>query len=168
MSWYLYSYKPLIKEKFTNQKVFIHCNIIIIIIPLFTLGSIYGTNASGAEQIELNRGKNPNRPEANQRAVYKLGRRFDLGTRVDKSSLRSGRGTRGFRIVRRSNYSATLPRCLLVGTLVIINRILKLPEVTVSPAWKIVLTFFGFSYSCWAKKCHSRRLNSLKFGGCSA
>ena len=105
-----------------------------MIIPLFTLGSIYGTNASGAEQIELNRGKNPNRPEANQRAVYKLGRRFDLRTRVDKSSLRSGRGTRGFRIVRRSNYSATLPRCLLVCTLVIINRILKLPEVTVSPA----------------------------------
>ena len=42
----------------------------IIIIPLFTLGNIYSTNASGTEQmniiqIELNRVKNPNWPEAN-------------------------------------------------------------------------------------------------------
>ena len=42
----------------------------IIIISLFTLGSIYSTNASGTEkmniiQIELNRVKNPNWPEAN-------------------------------------------------------------------------------------------------------
>ena len=51
--------------------------IIIIITPLFTLGCIYSTNASGAKQmpeIELNRIKNPNWPEANQLAIYKHGR----------------------------------------------------------------------------------------------
>ena len=49
-------------------------------IPLFTLGSIYSTNASGAEQmteinnssiIEYNMVKNTNQPETNQLAVYK-------------------------------------------------------------------------------------------------
>ena len=56
--------------------------IIIIIIPLFTLGSIYSTNASGAKQmpeIELNRIKNPNWSEANQLAIYKHGRGLELG-----------------------------------------------------------------------------------------
>ena len=55
--------------------------IIIIIIPLFTLGSIYSTNASGAKQmpeIELNRIKNPKWPEANQLAIYKHGRGLEL------------------------------------------------------------------------------------------
>ena len=56
--------------------------IIIIIIPLFTLGSIYSTNASGAKQMpetELNRIKNPNWPEVNQLAIYKYGRGLELG-----------------------------------------------------------------------------------------
>ena len=51
--------------------------LIIIITPLFTLGCIYGTNASGAKQmpeIELNRIKNLNWSEANQLAIYKHGR----------------------------------------------------------------------------------------------
>ena len=66
--------------------------IIIIIIPLFTLGSINSTYASGAEQmpetnqIKLNRVKNPNWPEANQLAIYKRNRGFELGTTVNKSS----------------------------------------------------------------------------------
>ena len=56
--------------------------IIIIITPLFTLGSIYSTNASGAKQMpetELNRIKNPNWPEVNQLAIYKHGRGLELG-----------------------------------------------------------------------------------------
>ena len=37
-------------------------------------------------QIELNRVKNPNWPEANQLAIYKHGRGFELETTVNKSS----------------------------------------------------------------------------------
>ena len=37
-------------------------------------------------QIELNRVKNPNWPEANQLAIYKRGRGFELGITVNKSS----------------------------------------------------------------------------------
>ena len=37
-------------------------------------------------QIELNRVENPNWSEANQLAIYKRGRGFDLGTTVNKSS----------------------------------------------------------------------------------
>ena len=38
-------------------------------------------------QIELNRVKNPNRPEANQLVIiYKCGRGFELGTSENKSS----------------------------------------------------------------------------------
>ena len=53
-----------------------------MIIPLFTLGSIYSTNASGAKQmpeIKLNRIQNPNWPEANQLAIYKHGQGLELG-----------------------------------------------------------------------------------------
>ena len=64
-----------------------------MIITLFTLGSIYCTNANGAKQItetnnliKHNRVKNPNWPEANQLAIYKHGRGFELGTTVNKSS----------------------------------------------------------------------------------
>ena len=47
----------------------------------FTLGSIYSTNAivglrkflKQTIQIELNRVKNPSRPEANQLVIYKCG-----------------------------------------------------------------------------------------------
>ena len=53
-------------------------NMIIIIIPVFTLGSIYTTYASGVKQItetinsniiKNNRVKNPKRLEANQRGI---------------------------------------------------------------------------------------------------
>ena len=37
-------------------------------------------------QIELNRVKNPNWPEANQLAIYKRGRGFELETIVNKPS----------------------------------------------------------------------------------
>ena len=37
-------------------------------------------------QIKLNRVKDPIWPEANQLAIYKLGRGFELGTTVNKSS----------------------------------------------------------------------------------
>ena len=36
-------------------------------------------------EIELNRVKNPSWPEANQLAIYKRGRGFELGTTVNKS-----------------------------------------------------------------------------------
>ena len=76
MSWYLYSYKPLIKKKLLVRKylfIVIIIIIIIIIIPLFTLGSIIALMLVGPSkylkqiiQLELNRVKNPNWPEANQ------------------------------------------------------------------------------------------------------
>ena len=50
-----------------------HLNLKKIIIPLFTIGSIYSTNASGVEQmpvINLTGLQNPNWPEANQLAIY--------------------------------------------------------------------------------------------------
>ena len=95
------------------------CKNQLIIIPLFTLGSIYSTNASGAEEIpeiikiDLKRVKNPYWPEANQLAtVYKHGRGFELGTTVNKSSYRTERGLNSGASelqVRRSNHSSTLP-----------------------------------------------------------
>ena len=37
-------------------------------------------------QIDLNKLKNPNWPEANQLAIYKRGRGFELGTTMNKFS----------------------------------------------------------------------------------
>ena len=37
-------------------------------------------------QIDLNKLKNPNWPEANQVAIYKRGRGFELGTTMNKFS----------------------------------------------------------------------------------
>ena len=37
-------------------------------------------------QIEVNRVKNPNWPEANQLTIYKHGKGFELGTSENKSS----------------------------------------------------------------------------------
>ena len=69
-------------------------------IPLFTLGSIYRTNASGTEQmtetnnsniIEYNRVKNPNQPETNQLAVYKRDGGYELALpRTNPASGQSG------------------------------------------------------------------------------
>ena len=42
-------------------------------------------------QIDLNRVKNPNWSEANQLAIYRNGRGFELGTTVNKSSKWPGR-----------------------------------------------------------------------------
>ena len=64
-------------------------------IPLFTLGSttaialmLVGPSKCLKQiiQIELNRVKNPNWPEANQLAIYKHGRGFELGTTENKST----------------------------------------------------------------------------------
>ena len=46
-------------------------------------------NASIMYKSLLNRVQNPNWPEANQLAIYKHGRGFELGTTVNKSSFRS-------------------------------------------------------------------------------
>jgi len=63
-------------------------------------------------QIEHNIVKNPNWPEANQLAIYKRGRGFELGTTEKQTQVvvRAGLepGTAGLR-VRRADYSATLP-----------------------------------------------------------
>ena len=48
--------------------------------------TIQVNNYKSIIQLELNRVKNPNWPEASQRAIYKRGRVFDLGTTVNKSS----------------------------------------------------------------------------------
>ena len=66
-------------------------------IPLFTLGSttaialmLVGPSKCLKQiiQIELNRVKNPNWPEANQLAIYKHGREFEIRTAENKSSKR--------------------------------------------------------------------------------
>ena len=57
-------------------------------------------------QIELNKVKNPNSPEASQLAIYKLGRGFELGTYrlVVRAGLDLGVSELK---VQRSNRSAT-------------------------------------------------------------
>ena len=63
-------------------------------------------------QIKHNIVKNPNWPEADQLAIYKCGRGFELGRSMKQIQLvaRGGLkpGTAGFR-VRRADHSATLP-----------------------------------------------------------
>ena len=44
------------------------------------------TETNNSNIIKLNRVKNPNWPEANQLAIYKRGRGFELETTVKKSS----------------------------------------------------------------------------------
>ena len=91
-------------------------------ISLFTLGSIYSTYASGAEQmtetnnsniIEYNRVKNTNWPETNQLVIYKRDRGFELGTTVNKSNKRSGRDLNLEPSNCKSSGLTTRPRCLL-------------------------------------------------------
>ena len=63
-------------------------------------------------QIEHNIDKNPNWPEANQLAIYKRGRGFELGATEKQIQVvaRAGLepGTAGLR-VRHADHSATLP-----------------------------------------------------------
>ena len=75
----------------SSHLIIIHCNDSSVVY----LGSIYNTNASGTKQIpetntiqiELNRVKNPNWPEATSLLFIRMaGRGFELGTTVNKSS----------------------------------------------------------------------------------
>ena len=61
--------------------------------------------------LELNRVKNPNWPGANQLAIYKRDRGFELGTREQTQlAVRAGLELGALKLkVRRSNHSATLP-----------------------------------------------------------
>ena len=63
-------------------------------------------------QIEYNIVKNPNWPEANQLAIYKRGRGFEVGATVKQIQVvvRAGLqpGTAGLR-VRHTDHSTTLP-----------------------------------------------------------
>ena len=65
-------------------------------------------------QIEHNRVKNPNWPKANQLALYKIGRGFELVTTVNKSSQRSERDLNSGPPNCKSSALTTRPRCLLV------------------------------------------------------
>ena len=93
-----------------------------ILIPLFTLSSVYGTYASGAKEmaetnrsniIKHNRVKNPNWLEANQLAIYKRGQELfwtqDYCEQIHLA-VRSGveHGASELQ-VQRSNRLATLP-----------------------------------------------------------
>ena len=64
-------------------------------------------------EIKHNRVKNPNWPEANQLAIYKHGRGFELGTTVNKSSPAVRRRDLNFGAsefqVQRSDRSVRLP-----------------------------------------------------------
>ena len=64
-------------------------------------------------QIELNRVKNPNWPEASQLAIYKRDRGFELGTTVNKSSWWSERDLNSGPPNCKSSALNTRPRCLL-------------------------------------------------------
>ena len=66
-------------------------------------------------QIELNRVKNPNLPEANQLAIYKHGRGFELGTTVNKSSKCSIRDLNLGPLHCKSGTLNARPRCLCVS-----------------------------------------------------
>ena len=63
-------------------------------------------------QIKHNRVKNPNWPEANQLAIYKRGRGFELGTTENKSSKRSGRDLNPRPPNCKSSALTARPRCL--------------------------------------------------------
>ena len=78
-------------------------------------------------QIELNRVKNPNWPEANQVAIYKRGRGIWTLDYREQIQLALRAGLVGASEVRRSNCSATLPRTQLDKELFIwkINYSLK-------------------------------------------
>ena len=95
-------------------------NNVIIIIPLFTLGSVYSTYAIGAEQmaetnhsniIKHNRVKNPNWPEANQLAIYKPGQEL-FWTRDYCEQINPAAGQVGTWTCKSSTLT-TWPHCLL-------------------------------------------------------
>ena len=88
--------------------------------PLFTLGSVSSTNASGARKflkqivlIKHNRVKNPNWPEANHLDVYKYVREFELGTTENKSNWQSERDFNSGPSNCNSNALTARPHCLL-------------------------------------------------------
>ena len=81
--------------------------VLLLLIPLFTLDSIYSTNMLVGPskclkqiiQIELNRVKNPNWPEANELAIYEHGRGLNSGLLwTNPASGQGGIWTRGLRI----------------------------------------------------------------------
>ena len=71
-------------------------------------------------QTEHNIVKNPNWPEANQLAIYKRGRGFELGATEKQIQvvLRAGLepGTAELRVRRHSDHLATLPPCYRLNT----------------------------------------------------
>jgi len=91
-------------------------------------------------QIEHNIVKNPNWPEANQLAIYKRGRGFELGATekqtqvVDRVGLEPG--TAGLR-VRRADHSAMLPPIVGSGNCLVVfhnhfspfQSLFKLPKI---------------------------------------
>ena len=66
-------------------------------------------------QIELNRVKNPNWPEANQLAIYKRGRGFELETTVNRQIQLAVRAPdlNSEPLNCKSGALTTQPRCLL-------------------------------------------------------
>jgi len=94
--------------------------IIIIIINLYLPSAVFiaqvlvgpSKQLKKIFQIEHNIVENPNWPEANQLAIYKRGRGFELGVTEKQTQVvvRAGLepGTAGLR-VRRADHSATLP-----------------------------------------------------------
>ena len=63
-------------------------------------------------QIKPNRVKNPIWAEANQLAIYKYGRGFELGTTENKSSKRSGRDLNSGPPNYKSSALTARPRCV--------------------------------------------------------
>jgi len=81
---------------------------------VFVAQKLVGPSKQPKEMIQIGHNivKNPHWPEANQLAIYKRGRGFELGVTVKAIQvvIRAGLepGTAGLR-VRRTDHSATLP-----------------------------------------------------------
>ena len=73
-------------------------------------------------QIELNRVKNPNWPEANQLTIYKHGKGFELRTSENKSSYRSGQDLNLWSPDCKSGALTTWPRFLLANPIFYNNQ----------------------------------------------
>ena len=105
----LFLWFSLVWTKITLMVQWNYCRIycpnfqLLPVVPLFTLGSIYSSKATGTDQItEANKSnKHPNWQEADQLAIYKRCRGFKLGPSTEnKSGCRPGLDwNRGLQIV---------------------------------------------------------------------
>ena len=134
--------------------------VLLLLIPLFTLDSIYSTNMLVGPskclkqiiQIELNRVKNPNWPEANELAIYEHGRGLNSGLLwTNPASGQGGTWTLGLRIASpalkplgHAEKKATMPKEEV--NFLSLRRVKFLKIAILFPL--IILLFSILFYSC--------------------